>query len=1137
MIKQSLIIFLLLTSSKAWAFPSIFEIIEENTRMLVSCVEGIEPIADIGSIEKLATHLDCDSQPIDKYCGCIAKQSPEPLSPEDVYVLEMELGFFGSDDDTEMLDLISVMTDLQQVKSAYNILGTENNSCFKSDDVTNHTDIKTSLKDILDELPQANSKPLAYVKSSYIHKARDIQRSVSSGDQINFNNEGKGDALFLMEMAKSIAYSDETVLTAKKDFTVDLLAPNGFVSQIMPKDANEKVQWEEDLEKFIRSADKGKHASSPIFRSLRASFEKGYSGGLFNNKKILLGQIVDSVKALGLEKGDLDKLKQSSMEPLELIEKRMNSDLFKDRIGVMSESLCIDLSGEFLWKTRTGDSKGLMSIERIRKNGSKGRAMISEFSKLDPNKKEDRQKIKEMIRVRNNMFEKMTSQFDLYRADNPSEEIDKKIKTYISSKKISMGKLWCGERDIQKGVDEFETTVIPNVEIDKETLAAFEGVELLEESERQQLLKVRNLDRDLKRLERKIEHSKQQIGFAKVDLERAKAVLKDYEGNPNVSEEDLNAARVDVKEYTRNLAFFRATYRKDDEARRELSNSLVDARNNAELIRLKIQNQISDSAERLEIFNQTASQAASGGASGAPQVEKAETAYSQAKDAVRRRVMIDFELGSGSSNFGMGQGGKTPPADQAPALVRTTHGDERTVSYDTEKSEYVIRTNREEAQDHAHVTTKILNTVRESTEKGVKKGTDEELLTSISDTMSSLANDVSNSLELNDVGEEGIKDFKNTIAKFDEDMSPVLGEMNFTALGEYKKAISVEEVADNHLAKQLNTIKNQGNEVVAGLAGKFQETLNPIAGVENSKAPASAQNLIAPEVVNNNFTDNKQALSSNKKKAAKGVIKEQSADELARSIFNSRRKSADDKAPSEEELKVSKADAEKLAEIKRLKREIAQEKKANEQLDREIEASQENKKKLKEKAASKPVQKDPIVSTPSTKPQVTPTPSSGGATRSKGGDRSAASIASSGVGSAASSSAAVRSVVDGRVKGGVIVNGEFIPQALLSNQATKSIQDVPSSSLTLTSSSTYNMEPISSKSKMAGIPVVKSDKFSKLSPEEKEVFIQDQLTRLKADQILIEVEDGTNLLVKSTVKLRTRIKVSGLNKLLEKANE
>jgi len=1138
MIKQSLIIFLLLTSSRAWAFPSIFEIIEDNTKLIVSCVEGVEPIAEVGDIQKIATHLDCDAQPIDKYCECINKQFPEKLNESERSILEMELGFFGKDDDIEMLDMLESMMRLQQVLSSYENISSGSNSCFKSDATLAKKDIELSLETVLNNIDRSNEMPLPYLKSSYLDTARDLQRSVKAGERINFDNEGKGDAKFLIELAANIANSKPELLTESFVMSQDILAPGVFLHQ-EPVGANSIVTWEDSVKAMIVSNKRGAFDGSPLFQSLKDTFDKEEGGEYIPNRSAFFDELVRSVRALGLDNKDIENLKKGVKPEADLVRKRMNSPIFSEAISKVANTMCLNLSTEFLWKAKTEDpTTQLMTVERIRKNASKGSALIKEFSVLNPSDEEDRLKLREMIRLRNNMFEKMVSQFDIYRESNPSKELDDKIKKYINKKKVSMGKLWCQERTIQEELGNFETTVVKEgAEVAPEAITTFNTVQELEEQLLIHELEGTQLDEEIGNLKRRIGRYEQELSHSRTQLQIAEAQLQNAKDSPGTLETELHALRGRVNGFRKNLAHYPALIKKEERRKTELAALLGKSRRDQRRLKKKIRDTVNVAVEDqggwFDNWTQNTANGHSAAASdvgNVPTTTRPSPTQRQAMDEeTRRRVFSDYAVVQNSAS-GQVTGGGSPVT-----VKERTYGDERTVSYNTDTKEYSVRTNREEALEHAEVSTRIINVVRDSTEKGVKAGTSEDVLDSISGTMTSLANDVSNSLELSDVGEAEIQNFEESIAEFDKDMSPVLGEMNFTALDEFDPAKSVDEIADSHLAKQLDTINSQGNEVAANLAGSLKETLSPVIPVDQGSTPGSPESFISPEVINKGSTNNsKKALTSNKKASSKGVIKRQSADELARSIFNSRREGRDSEA-SEEELKVKKADPIKSAEIERLKREIAKEKEANKALDKEIAESKEDREKLKQKTTSKPAVLDRSVPTPSTKPIVSPTPGSG--TRTTGGDRKTASVASSRIGSAASSSAAVNAVVDGRVKGGVIVNGEFIPQALLSNQAVKSVQEVPNSDLILSSNSTYNMSPITSKNKMAGIPVVKSDKFSKLSPEEKEIFIQNQFTRLKAEQILIEVEDGTNLLVKSTVKLRTRIKVSGLNKLLEKANE
>ncbi len=1139
MIKVKLTLLLFFTSTNLWAFPSIFEIIEDNTKLIVSCVEGVEPIAQIGDIAKIANHLDCDSQPVEKYCECINKQNPNDLNEAERSILNMELGFFGKDDDIEMLDMLERMTRLQQVLSGYENISNGKKSCFKGTGTIAETDIKFSLETVLEKLDDSEKVPLPYFKSSYVNMAKDLQRSVQAGETINFDNEGRGDAKFLVQLATTLANGKPELLTESFSPTPDLLVPNIFIHQ-SPTDGNQIVTWQDSVKAMIEGHEEGSFDGSPLFQSLKDTLGREKSGEYIPNRDAFFDSLVSTVRALGLEKQDVENLKIGIKPPIDLVKKRMGSPFFSDAVSKVADSMCLSLSQEFLWKAKTEDpTNGLMSVERIRKNASKGSELIKQFSVLDPSKPEDRPKLKEMIRVRNNMFSKMVSQFDDYRTAHPSKETDEKIKKYIESKKISMGKLWCGERKIQEELGDFETTVVKANEVAPETVQTMTTVQDYKEELLKHELEGTQIDEEIGEVKRKISRYQDELAFSRTQLQVEEANLRLAKLDPNTTENELNNLVGRVKGYRKNLAIYPALIKKEEDNKTRLAALLGDSRRAQRMMKKKIRETVSEAIESDTGWfgkwgqEERPQRGRRGRASG----DQTSTIHSEPamNEEVRRRVLTDYKVVPSSGGTGSSGSASDAAASLATRIVKIEHGDQNTVSYDSNTDEYVVRTNREEALDQAVVTTKIINTVRESTGRGLREGTSEDVLDSISGTMSSLANDVSNSLELNDVGEEGVEDFKKTIAKFDSDMSPVLGEMNFTALGEFDSAKSVDQITDSHLSKQLGTVKKQGVDLAANLAGKLQETFSPSTN-ENTIEKNPVSGLASPEGIKAG-----PEVASNLAGTSLSKLKGQTAKERAKSIFNARKKNSRSQSTIEEELEVQEADPLKTTEIEKLQREIAQEKKAKEKLDREIRDSKGKRDKLASRSLEKEKQEDPVVATPGLKPSVTPTPFKGKLKRntSSGGSntRKINSVKSGSVGSAASSTGNVGAVVDGRVKGGVIVNGEFIPQALLSTKVAASVKDVPNSDLILSSNSTYDMEPISSANKMSGVPVVKSDKFSKLTPEEKEIFIQEQLTRLRAEEILIEVEDGTNLLVKSTVKLRTRLSVAGLNQLLEKADE
>ncbi len=1195
--KRSLI-FILFTfyCANLFAFPwvpSEFLVEENGVTLKITCSQKQDPIADLGHIEKIENFLDCNNQPIESYCDCIANkyESKPALSPDQIRTLETEFGFFGNSNFQHLSQKVQDIALNQQVLSMYG--DDENEACLDINSGGPHARayqrVLNSTKSAFEEAKTKNDDIPAYVNSKYIDEALVSQGMIMSAKSENFDNEKNQDYEFLKEVAKSIAKVDPDILLKGKTHR-DLIMNFGTDGvQIDPAlraqyaDNKALVPWQKGIKEFVVKGDNNSnYANSPIYQSMKRTFESfgPYEKGKYiGRKQIFFEKMIQAVKKVGFKESDLKKLANDENPVIDdsKFKKQLSTDKFKNSMKPFAKELCANSGSILLQDVRTNVLGGKnMNAFNEGLYRHQGRSLMSQLLNIDPKKVDGVKELMRFSSIQKRLFSQMAQQFD--HLENKTEKDKEEISNYILERKDQMGRLWCGASYVSTQIKEWKNHVLNDEEDKRRLVLAKLSTSELEVQVGKVHEDLRNLENEFYQLEAITDDMSTRIILAENDIEQTQNEIN-----------GLSDSRADQKkkekleEKLTNLDSLINSLVKTEKEESEKASDLLKVIDTKEALAGKIISAI-DNLKEASVRNYN--------------LKPASTISSQVSGVERSNSPIKANMGA---HVGMTQGylnhqlsdqvkaftnGKPSLLDEDLRLGMEFFNDvgdvEKFLSIKNRKNDLPFTvtslvdqtiadtpmlttdisgavkfsTENIEAIKTAKVTEETLGILTSSTALGLKEGLDPTLTEEVGSTLVAMVNNSTDNIEGSNAPDAVKAEHKNNVTNFDKAMEPVLGEMNFRARGENGtpkdiRSIIEESIGTNQKVRKIASMgkkpKSSNRLIPREFSTEFAPT--PIASPAPVKLPAqilaNSKKILGPplspsSVVKEVPFERKSFVTSSVSgpKAAKKLDTLSSAD--VKAILSKRmRSNAKTKKTSIVKPKRIVVDP----KVQKLRDEIEKNRLISQKLDSQIKETTDQTTALKKRVdpiavedkkarvVATPVVKAPKAKVIAAKKKVSSSTRTPARSKSFGGG----SLGGSGGGGG---SAAATSAIEGRVSGGVVVNGEFIPSALLARSIDlDGVKPISSESIVLGSKSSYEAKTSTNKAVSKGKPRVKSASFSSLSVDKKEEFIQKQFIKLKTNSLVIENSDGSEVVVKSKVRLRTRMKVADLNALFEKVDE
>lgn len=1168
--------------------PSEFLVEENGVQLKITCKQEVNPVANLDQFKKLDNFLDCNNQPIEGYCDCIAKKfdKKDPLTPELVRTLETEIGFFGRSGFSHLTAKVHEVTSNQQVLRIYG--DDKNEACLDINKGGSHeigyNKVLDSTKTAFDNIKKTGTKIPAYVNSKYLDEALANQASVLIGVDDNFENEINHDYNFLREVAKNIAKKDPQILLEGKAYRNKLKNFNDDGTPIDPdlhvqyEDNKALVPWQKSIKDSI--IDGSQKTSSPLRTSVLRAFQ-GFGpyekGNFTGDKQVFFEKMIEAVKKIGFTRDDLKELvKESGVINDAKFKKRLKDKDFKEAMKPFAKELCAN-TGNILLKDVRTNILGGAEMDSFNEGiyRTRGRRLMSDILNIDPKKVDGVKSLMKLSSIQNRLFAQMASQFD--HMGDKSVKDNEEISKYILERKDQMGRLWCGANFVSSQIKEMNDHVTNNKEDSDRLISAKLSIRELEAQGKVVQTDLNSLGKEFYQTESSLLEMDKRIIETSNDMDKIALEIRGLGGSQSDRErkDELENIMTNKETLINSLS---STWVEEDN---KLTN-LFDVIQSKQRLANHISSAISTVTHQ-SVQNFNAKDVSNIGSKGADALATGSLAGSVGVYRQSKEVFSDYLIEGYSDQVEIIIEGEPAP-DSLIGMPEQTFFqgvnevelfiERRNEKYKTdfpgvtifrdplkgastlslnEAGDIVSSTILEEDIKVSEETIATLEAIEESAGLDIRDDISPELIESAKLTITRMANSASDNLEQSDAPEEVKLEHKKAISKFDDKMTNVLGEMNFTAKGEYDKPKRIREIIESSMGtnKKVRRMASLGKKpihsdrtiprVIPTSKPEIPESSSALAKVELPAPIIPASTLAATKPLK------RKKFITSSVSTPKSIIGSK-LEGLSGADFKailSKKMSSRVKAKKPVVLKKKPAVVLVDPRIQKLRDEIERNKKLSKALDSDIAETVSESSLLKKKSEDQVAPRknsrivsSPVFSAPKNAVQL-PKKSSSGSSSS----RSPSSVKSFGGGSLSASggggnSAASSSVIEGRVSGGVVVNGEFIPSSLLArNIDIDGIKAISSESIVLGSKSSYEVKSSSDKSSSKGQPRVKSASFSSLSEDKKEEFIQKELIRLKADSLVIENSDGSEVVVKSKVKLRTRMKVANLNALFEKVDE
>lgn len=1126
---------LLFATTKLWAFPSLYTYIDEveNKKITVSCTRGVTPIADVSYMKKISDNLTCDNMAVDEYCECIAGKYPGEQDISEVKALEAEIGLLANGEDSASALHFEKLIRLQSLQVLY---GDKNGISCLGETMENMKDKLSEnskkLFDTLDkELPAGEVPP--YLNTHYLKPAQDLSIAISSANSTKRNAAAKKDALFMAELNMALnARRQKLNKNEKIDNDINDAALRHPVHDYRFNFVEAKTWQKEVVDSFFDGSREKQFKDSNLFQSVKNVYQEDDNYDLYTGKESVVKNLVDSSTSLDVftsmskdGKIDLDKISEQMNKPMGEFSVNMKRAL---------DTLCHEAGEDLVLRSLTGDStadKKSMSITQAKNFNYLGDKILSDLTPIDIKTKEGKDKFRRLGELQQKITTSLLDQF-LYpdnRVITPEEQ--DKISTMIAKKKDSMGRVWCTAQDDEKNQDNLIHTATADEAHDDQDFDFEKGILEIDELRAEQLLRISDIEKLL--------------GIEK-NAFRASAR---YHSQTSAIEQSLNEITNELSQ----LDPLDPSYRID---KISLDSDFESLEAHVEIIKRKREHAIRtqmktrDRISELQELTKNIEVEIDSSIIKTADVARAKSRRKQialvdlSRQGVEHAQIVPMSVDlsnvailrlSRKNHIVVEQ---NPSGKPKLSLVEDVPGESKHAAMN-KNGEIVLTTRKETAKLASSAVTGAIDIFKESTEEGFKEGTPVEVLDGASKAIENLVDNSYTSLKVNEVSEKEMSDFKKKVKTIKEELSPRVGTMNLQALGDRKEIKSNHDLISDFVekknikAKEINDKSDDLEDV--GIAQTIKNKMNPQSKRDPSQQTKSQVQL--PQNPNRVLGTSKSI-----KKITKPKKGSDSLDRLSNILKENGIKTGEarkDELIQENRVSNNKTIKEKktvdplLKDKKKLKDEVAA-------LTKEVQVKKsENTKKALVKDRERVNPSEESIVAPRQAISNRAARSVANVSRSKASSKSSKPSAgfssggpSGGSGGGGGSAASTSSIIEKEVAGGVVVNGEFIPNILLYRGDRKASFKDGGDSFESSENSTFDVDTETQTSSSL-IPTVAARDFEILSQNEKELFVQEQFVKFNTNEVFVKLKSGKKVLVKSKILMSSRIKVSDLNNLLD----
>ncbi len=1112
----NLLLFLALFSTQElWAFPSVFSYTDksDNRKVIVSCTEGVNPIADIAAIRKIADNLNCENMTADDYCECLSTKYQMRQSRNEQVVIQTELGLFGNGEDSFPAADLKEVIELQQLQIMYgDKIGA---SCFSKTLGESHEKLDEDARHVLKQpdLEYKTNHVPSYLNTKYINQTRNLTALVASANHADKAESQMSDVRLMVDLANLIKSQKKPSngFTVSKHGLVyggsDTTIHSGL--RYYNKEILVSVKENNAIKAFFTDDKSEKYKGSLLYKTLQGAVAEGSHVNSYLTKNNIIADLIKTTSSLNLEAAQKD---DNSIDYNKVSEQMKKLDFTLPMTDVLT-ALCEDASKDLIDNSRTSDGHGKMRADKKDLFRKKGAALLKGFSFFDGSSEGKEDKFRRLGLLQQKITSRMVEQLRYSTTQNISSESSDDLKEFVHKKKDSMGRMWCNEQDSSEMDDLLSDLIAMDTEKAEMFLQTQEEIEKLEAEHLESITdiaKVSQIEQEARKaadyFQKQRDKFEWDINDIKNEIAQLDSASPDYQKN--------------IDNLTKNielLEVMRADYKEQRDRNLKVKDNAI---------------------SRLETLHDEA---------------KKKEAEIEAKEIAGARNLVGGTGGfmsmesavRSSRNLRVVSTGKTQGAEEKSYHVEEVdHGEVLIVALNPDDKSIIVAPALEVTQSVAKTQKETIGIVIENTSNGVNENTPPKVLDDAIVSIEDMVNDSFTSLKVLGADKEILDKSRESNEKVRNILEPRVGKVRFQELGEYRRVEKDNDIINNFVEDHNKKYKVIAKQKLIKEIGPVEalEAKNTIEQSESTEpvSQSKSESLIkdSPKAVdssNDVFNRLTKVLDS---KLGTNQIKQKSLSAIdARKNILADRKSNKEKSDlTKEKTKIRNEISELTTKAKKIKnsgsktKRIEEEKKSKsagiEKVDSEVK-SDSGETQVASRSLSSAFK--PVNSNKQYKRGGSPLNRALDSFRSRG----TASVSSG-------PAAAVASIIQKRTDGGIIVNGEFIPSILLyRGERRDSFKETKSKVNNLKSlgfqGSTFEMVEVinNNDDKSSLVPIVTLENFEALSVNDKELFVQQQFVKFNTSDVVIKMKNGRKVLFKSRISLSSRRKVSDLNDILD----
>ncbi len=1079
--KTALLIFMsFIVTPKLWAFPSVFSYMDKsiNKKVTVRCSEKVSSVLDLSGIRDIADNLNCENMSAEDYCDCIETKHMGIQSRNQIIVLETELGFFGSGEDSIPAGYLKELSEYQRLQKMYGD-GVSSNCFSRSFENAQTTLEKESslFSRNLNPKYETNKVP-AYVNNEYINKALNLSNLVEYSNSPEEIKNAESDARLMVEVAKIVQENKMTTDYSKKDFGTGF--SDEYTSSFL-------------LSGFFKESKGEEYNNSPLYKTLQKVFFQTNFAFATTESSNAIDNLIDAASRINLA----DAKKSDGSIDHKIITSQMRSYDFSFPMGEMLRSLCHDTSSDLIRSSYSSDSKGFMSPDKKQHYKGIGKDLLREYSPIDSNTDEGKKKFRELGLLQEKVVGKMAEQFKYPLHKVLSEDDQSKMDEFIRKKKDLMGKMWCGLQKSKANEEIIEELVSSDPSLGYKL---FENQLRLEKLEKEKLTTIT----DLVRVRQIQNDAHSSLSFFKREVERDEAEITKLKKNILELEKLIPVDEEEIKKLSKKIKMRESEWVKNKMNVTRIDKVFKDATNR----RNNLEERANEKEDEIDVLK----------LSNAAVIGGVEPGITDVNSLIQATEQVQF-IDSVDSN-----------GDRTVTVEPIDIGSQLTVFMEADTKEISLVTKEDASIQLSEMTKSTINNIDNITSNGFKGDVPEKILNEAARTIEGMIDDSFTLLKISGADEEVLKKSLESTKKIKSALEPRVGDLKFQELGEYKKLTSTNEVLEKFVEKKNEVARElKNNNLQAGKVLSKGPITSPAKVTKDIRKP-SAKTVTAPQ--NDPIDRLTKVLEQN--------INPQSDKESDFEAYKAQKSSAANKQKAKKKKVASNKKNDKVKqEIAKLSSEL----KTLKEEEKVLSVSRKRILKDQEKLAPLKKKEKNLAETDSNSLRPSPKEKRAGQSKRERKNLNSAldSFRSLGAAKAITGPASsVASIIDRQVEGGVIVNGEYIPNVLLyRGERRNSYDDTKKKENGLKVSgfkgSTFEtVELINNKDQKSDlIPIIALDNFDSLSEGDKELFIQKQFIKYKSMKVVIKMNNGRKVLFKSKVSLSARRQVSKLNDILD----